>query len=140
MCGSKLQISFKIEIVLANFNQSGTIYVSSVKGIRLPQIYSNIQLKIQGSKQTNSVLSIICIVIILLLQARLQSSAYATESRQEISESGPEKACSASQALIEMAVKTGLTLLFALLRQSWQHSTIPGTVTSAITCFGDEFP
>ncbi|XP_021933596.1 probable E3 ubiquitin-protein ligase HERC1 isoform X3 [Zootermopsis nevadensis] len=73
-------------------------------------------------------------------KARLQSSAYATESRQEISESGPEKACSASQALIEMAVKTGLTLLFALLRQSWQHSTIPGSpvLCNEVLCTASE--
>jgi hypothetical protein len=78
-----------------------------------------------------------CIVILLILQARLQSGAQASESRQEISESGPERTCSASQALIEMAVKTGLRLLFALLRQSWQHSTVPGIITSAVTYFAE---
>lgn len=62
----------------------------------------------------------------MILQARSQTSGHATESRQETSESGPERTCSASQALIEMAVKTGLSLLFALLRQSWQQNTVPG--------------
>ena len=31
-----------------------------------------------------------------------------------------------SQALLEVAVKTGLSLLFALLRQSWHYSQLPG--------------
>lgn len=65
----------------------------------------------------------------MILQARSQTSGHATESRQDTSESGPERACSASQALIEMAVKTGLSLLFALLRQSWQQITVPGIIS-----------
>lgn len=65
----------------------------------------------------------------VILQARSQTSGHANESRQDTSESGPERACSASQALIEMAVKTGLSLLFALLRQSWQHNTVPGIIS-----------
>ncbi|XP_069694063.1 probable E3 ubiquitin-protein ligase HERC1 isoform X1 [Periplaneta americana] len=58
-------------------------------------------------------------------KTRSQNSVHTSENRQEASESGPERTCSASQALIEMAVKTGLSLLFALLRQSWQHTTPP---------------
>lgn len=65
----------------------------------------------------------------VILQARSQTSGHANESRQDTSESGPERACSASQALIEMAVKTGLSLLFALLRQSWQQKTVPGIIS-----------
>jgi hypothetical protein len=76
-------------------------------------------------------------VILLILQARLQSSAHASEIGQEMSESGPERTCSASQAIIEMAVKTGLSLLFALLRQSWQHNTSPGIITSVVIFFAD---
>jgi hypothetical protein len=72
----------------------------------------------------------------MILQARSQTSGHASESRQETSESGPERACSASQALIEMAVKTGLSLLFALLRQSWQQNTMPGIVTFMLYFFG----
>jgi E3 ubiquitin-protein ligase HERC1 len=72
-----------------------------------------------------------------MLQARSQSSSHASESRQETSDSGPERTCSASQALIEMAVKTGLSLLFALLRQSWQQSAMPGIVSFMVTCFAD---
>jgi len=71
----------------------------------------------------------------VILQARSQTSGHATESRQDTSESGPERVCSASQALIEMAVKTGLSLLFALLRQSWQQNTVPGII-SFIFFFG----
>jgi hypothetical protein len=85
-----------------------------------------------------------CVVIFLILQARLQTSVHTSENKQETFESGPERTCSASQALIEMAVKTGLSLLFALLRQSWQHSTVPGIITFMVTCFADaqtfEFP
>lgn len=65
----------------------------------------------------------------VILQARSQTSGHANESRQDTSESGPERACSASQALIEMAVKTGLSLLFALLHQSWQQTTVPGIIS-----------
>jgi hypothetical protein len=72
--------------------------------------------------------------VLLVLQARSQTSTHANENRQETSESGPERTCSASQALIEMAVKTGLSLLFALLHQSWQQSAMPGIVSSMVTC------
>jgi hypothetical protein len=73
----------------------------------------------------------------LVLQAKSQTSAHASESRQETSDNCPEKTCSASQALVEMAVKTGLSLLFALLRQSWQQNAMPGTVSFMVTCFAD---
>jgi hypothetical protein len=76
-------------------------------------------------------------VVRLVLQARSQTNAHASESRQETSDSGPERTCSASQALVEMAVKTGLSLLFALLRQSWQQSAMPGIVSVMITCFAN---
>jgi E3 ubiquitin-protein ligase HERC1 len=72
----------------------------------------------------------------VILQARSQTSGHTNESRQETSESGPERTCSASQALIEMAVKTGLSLLFALLRQSWQQNTMPGIVSFMLYFFG----
>jgi hypothetical protein len=36
-----------------------------------------------------------------------------------------------------MAVKTGLSLLFALLRQSWQQNAMPGIVSFMVTCFAD---
>ena len=68
----------------------------------------------------------------MIWQARSQTSGFASESRQDPSESGPERSCSASQALIEMAVKTGLSLLFALLRQSWQQNTVPGIISFII--------
>jgi E3 ubiquitin-protein ligase HERC1 len=72
--------------------------------------------------------------VLLVLQARLQASTFTSENRQETSDSGPERTCSASQALIEMAVKTGLNLLFALLHQSWQQSAMPGIVSFMATC------
>ncbi|XP_049838129.1 LOW QUALITY PROTEIN: probable E3 ubiquitin-protein ligase HERC1 [Schistocerca gregaria] len=48
------------------------------------------------------------------------------KSRKEINDCSTEKPCTASQALIEMGVRTGLSLLFALLRQTWTFPSNAG--------------
>jgi hypothetical protein len=87
------------------------------------------QIKLTSVVQIFVTLYVLILKCSVLFQARSQTSGHANESRQETSEGGPERACSASQALIEMAVKTGLSLLFALLRQSWQQNTVPGIIS-----------
>ena len=41
-------------------------------------------------------------------------------------EKSSQEARSATDALIEMGVKTGLSLIFSLLRQQWTFSSLPG--------------
>ncbi|XP_068081364.1 probable E3 ubiquitin-protein ligase HERC1 [Anabrus simplex] len=57
-----------------------------------------------------------------------QLTSHENENRPESSDTNGERSCSASQALVEMGVKTGLSLLFTLLRQSWQNTALAGTV------------
>nr|CAD7425857.1 unnamed protein product [Timema monikensis] len=57
-----------------------------------------------------------------------------TETVQEVVESTVERTCTAPQALVEMGVKTGLSLLFALLRQSWQRCPSPGSADIPNLC------
>lgn len=52
--------------------------------------------------------------------------AVATSERQHVT---------GSHALLEVAVKTGLSLLFALLRQSWYYSQLPGEFSFSLMMF-----
>ena len=48
------------------------------------------------------------------------------DSGRPCSEGGPDGACGGQAALVAMGVKTGLTLVFSLLRQSWAQQTGAG--------------
>ncbi|KAK7862054.1 hypothetical protein R5R35_011478 [Gryllus longicercus] len=61
-------------------------------------------------------------------KVKSQSSTHDNETRSESNESSSDRSCSSSQALIEMGVKTGLSLLFTLLRQSWHNAALTGSI------------
>ncbi|KAF6207949.1 hypothetical protein GE061_016398 [Apolygus lucorum] len=56
-----------------------------------------------------------------------------SDSSYSLMEISPERSnLNGSKALVEVAVKSGLSLFFALLRQSWQFSQIPGAPSSTL--------